>query len=335
MTIQFFRKIILGGAFLMSIFAAPQASASIPIKINAWGIHYGGQIVYRYQIENNSASIIDQVDLGLNAVGKELPGPPWSLNPNYSDVPVPLDATYCKPFLSMDCTIAVFQFDYMPEPKTNVMMEGVENNLIPPPKVFSSAHFIKPGTLSSVAELYIPLGYQSNGYLTASGSVLLFDSNTKNPDGTIVTKVEIPFTKVDVTPPTLTVTLTPATLWPPNDKLVPIAATITVKDDYDPEPEIKLESITANVVLDKDDIKDAQLGTDDRSFKLRAERLVKDDEHIKKDRATKQLGRIYTVTYSATDASGNKSTASASVIVPHDQDERKKPEGMNHGDKHD
>jgi hypothetical protein len=30
-------------------------------------------------------------------------------------------------------------------------------------------------------------------------------------------------------------------------------------------------------------------------------------------------GRIYTVTYSATDASGNKATASATVIVPHDQ----------------
>jgi hypothetical protein len=97
-----------------------------------------------------------------------------------------------------------------------------------------------------------------------------------------------------------------------------------VKDDYDPQPEVRLESITANEVLDKDDIKDAQLGTDDRSFKLRPERGRRNDEQEKTDRIAKQLGRIYTVTYSATDASGNKATASATVTVPHDQDENAK-----------
>ncbi|MEQ1838501.1 MAG: hypothetical protein ABL858_09255 [Candidatus Nitrotoga sp.] len=30
-------------------------------------------------------------------------------------------------------------------------------------------------------------------------------------------------------------------------------------------------------------------------------------------------GRVYTLTYSATDGSGNKSTASTTVTVPHDQ----------------
>ena len=34
-----------------------------------------------------------------------------------------------------------------------------------------------------------------------------------------------------------------------------------------------------------------------------------------------KAGRIYTVTYSATDASGNKTTASATVTVPHDEKE--------------
>ena len=32
-----------------------------------------------------------------------------------------------------------------------------------------------------------------------------------------------------------------------------------------------------------------------------------------------KAGRIYTITYSATDGSGNKATASATVTVPHDQ----------------
>ena len=120
--------------------------------------------------------------------------------------------------------------------------------------------------------------------------------------------VSYPMELIDKTPPTLTVTLTPATLWPPNSKLMPIAATITVQDDYDPESEIKLESITASETLAGEDIQDAQFSTDDRSFSLAAKR---DGDN--------QAGRIYTATYSATDASGNKSTASATVTVPHDQ----------------
>jgi hypothetical protein len=331
MTIQFLRQVLLGGAFMVATFTAPAAYAGVPIKINVYGVHQGGQILYRYQIENNSYSIIHHVRLGLNAVGKELPGKPWSLNPDYSDVPVPLDAAHCKPFYYMDCTIAVYQFDYMTEPKTNIFMEGIENNLAPPPKIFSGANYIRPGTLSSVAELYIPAAYQSPGYLTASGEVFLLDNNTKNPDGTVVTSIEIPFTQVDVTPPTLSFTLTPATLWPPNGKLVSVTAVITVTDDYDPEPEIKLESITANETLEAEDIRDASFGTDDRNFKLRAERKGKEDDHKQTDRGTKQLGRIYTVTYSATDASGNKSTASATVTVPHDQEEKEKAEDKNKG----
>jgi len=78
--------------------------------------------------------------------------------------------------------------------------------------------------------------------------------------------------------------------------------------DPDPEPEIKLESITSTETLADGDIQDAQFGTDDRSFSLAAKRA-----------GTNLAGRIYTVTYSATDASGNKATASATVTVPHDQ----------------
>ncbi len=310
MTILLLRPILLCGTFLMSVFAASVAYAGVPIKINAWGIHQGGQIVYRYQIENNSASTIHQLSLGLNSLGKELPGPPWSLNPVYAEEegPFPLDVTQCKPFFYMDCTVSVIQFDHMPEPKTIIDMEGLENNLTPPPKVFSGAGDIRPGTLSSVAELYIPAAHQSLGYLTAYGEVFLLDNNTKNPDGTIVTLVEIPFTQVDVTPPTLTINPTPAILWPPNNKMVAVTAAITVQDDYDPQPEIKLESITSSEVLAQGDIQGAVLGTDDRQFSLAAER---DGSSL--------AGGVYTLTYSATDGSGNKSTASTTVTVPHDQ----------------
>jgi hypothetical protein len=112
----------------------------------------------------------------------------------------------------------------------------------------------------------------------------------------------------DTTPPILAISLSPDTLWPPNGKLMPVTATITVKDDYDPQPEIILESITANETATASDAPDAQPGTDDRQFQLKAKRS-----------GDNPAGRIYTVTYSATDGSGNKATASATVTVPHDQ----------------
>ena len=53
-----------------------------------------------------------------------------------------------------------------------------------------------------------------------------------------------------------------------------------------------------------DDIQGANFGTDDRQFELRNER------------SGTGRGRLYTVTYSATDASGNKTVRQATVTVP-------------------
>jgi len=112
----------------------------------------------------------------------------------------------------------------------------------------------------------------------------------------------------DTTPPTLSVSVNPSKLWPPNNKLVSVTVTVTAKDDYDPRPEIKLESITANEPLKPENISGAAFGADDRSFSLMATRS-----------GTNLAGRIYTITYSATDGTGNKSTATTTVTVPHDQ----------------
>ena len=51
---------------------------------------------------------------------------------------------------------------------------------------------------------------------------------------------------------------------------------------------------------------------DDQSFELRAERWDEGE------------GRIYTITYRATDACGNSTEASATVTVPHDEGKPKK-----------
>jgi len=105
-------------------------------------------------------------------------------------------------------------------------------------------------------------------------------------------------------PLTLNVTLTPSVLWPPNNKLVNINASIQVSGECGGNPVVELVSITCNEALKPDDI---VIGQDPLKFQLRA------------GRSGKGMGRTYTIIYRATDLCGNSVLASAYVIVPHDQ----------------
>lgn len=120
---------------------------------------------------------------------------------------------------------------------------------------------------------------------------------------------------VDTTPPELTLALSRDVLWPPNHKFADIAATVVVTDICDPNPTFVLTSITSNEPVDglgdgdtSPDWANATTGTPDVAFQLRSER------------AGVGTGRIYTVTYTASDEAGNTTVKSATVRVPHDQD---------------
>jgi hypothetical protein len=122
-------------------------------------------------------------------------------------------------------------------------------------------------------------------------------------------------TVLDVAPPEIDVALSPDGLWPPSHHLVDISAVVIATDSCS-TVEVVLESITSdepdNGEGDGDtdnDIQDADFGTADFDFLLRAERSGTGN------------GRVYTVVYSATDASGNTTTATATVVVPHDQND--------------
>jgi hypothetical protein len=126
---------------------------------------------------------------------------------------------------------------------------------------------------------------------------------------------EVIITVQDTTPPEISVSVSPDTLWPPNHKLVTINASILTTDACDLNPIISLSSIVSNEPDNgtgdgdtSNDIQDAVFGTDDREFKLRAER------------SGTGTGRVYTITYTATDASSNNVSAEAIVTVPHDKE---------------
>ena len=118
---------------------------------------------------------------------------------------------------------------------------------------------------------------------------------------------------VDNTPPSIDVTVSPTSLWAPNHTMQPIVATVQVTDNC-PGVSFALTSVTSNEpdngLGDGDttgDIQDAAFGTPDTEISLRAERQGSGD------------GRIYTLIYTATDASNNGDQAAAVVVVPKSQ----------------
>jgi hypothetical protein len=169
-----------------------------------------------------------------------------------------------------------------------------------------NGHNLPTGNTAIVSNVLVPLG-------THTFTLTVTDFGGLSSTATTHVTVR------DTTQPSLTVSLSPNVLWPPNHKLMLVTGTIQMSDTCDPNPNISLVSITSNEpdngLGDGDQPNDIQavkgglipFGTDVRSFLLRAER------------SGTGRGRVYTVTYRAADASGNSTLASAQVNVPHDQ----------------
>jgi hypothetical protein len=92
-----------------------------------------------------------------------------------------------------------------------------------------------PAVASNAAELFpkgFPLGTSTVTW-TATTVTAIDDNKNK---GFATQKVTV----ADTHRRNLTVTLSPTVLWPPDHKLIPITATITVSDTCDPNPTVKL-----------------------------------------------------------------------------------------------
>ena len=120
---------------------------------------------------------------------------------------------------------------------------------------------------------------------------------------------------VDTMPPTLTIDVSPALLWPPNHRMVDVTATVAASDLCG-AASVMLTSVSSSEPDDAagvgdgatlGDIAGADLGTADVAFQVRAER------------DSRGAGRTYTVVYAATDGAGLVITATSHLFVPHDQ----------------
>ena len=115
-------------------------------------------------------------------------------------------------------------------------------------------------------------------------------------------------TVVDTTAPQITgVVPNPASLWPPNHKMKTVKVAVAAEDACG-EVTTRIIGVVSNEPVngtgDGDTGPDWNI-IDDRKVQLRAER------------AGGGTGRIYTVTVEATDESGNTSTSTSEVTVPH------------------
>jgi|GEM_PF-3304095 len=113
--------------------------------------------------------------------------------------------------------------------------------------------------------------------------------------------------KIDKTPPTMTCSVSPNTLWPPNHKPAAVTASVSVSDALSGPSGFALTSVTSNEPPAAGDIQGFAVGTTATTGQLIATRLGSGS------------GRVYTMTYQGKDVAGNTATCSAIVTVPHDQ----------------
>ena len=123
----------------------------------------------------------------------------------------------------------------------------------------------------------------------------------------------------DTTPPDLSITVTPTMLWPPNHKMIPIDVTYTVFDIADPNPVVELILVQSDEGDGVDTFDPAFDVTEIEGRKGGDIQVIDGQLFLRAERAGNSDGRVYTITYGATDASGNSATATAAVVVPHNQ----------------
>jgi hypothetical protein len=119
----------------------------------------------------------------------------------------------------------------------------------------------------------------------------------------------------DTLPPTLSIQTTPSTLWPPNHGMVPVHLVLTAADRCTPEPGVTLVSVTSN---EPDDAPGNDDGTTTGDIQGVEPGTADGDVLLRSERNGKGAGRVYTLTYRATDAAGNTTPGLATIVVPHD-----------------
>ncbi|MHB8103680.1 MAG: PKD domain-containing protein [Methanosarcina sp.] len=137
-------------------------------------------------------------------------------------------------------------------------------------------------------------------------------------DGELSSTDTVDITVKDTTAPTITTSGKPVVLWPPNHKYHTVSISdfvSSVKDICDASVGVDKIVITS---VSSDEPEEA-LGEGDGN--TTEDIVIKSPQTIdlRAERQGDGNGRVYTINYKVTDASGNTATGSSQVWVPHDQ----------------
>ncbi len=115
----------------------------------------------------------------------------------------------------------------------------------------------------------------------------------------------------DTTPPTIdSLDANPKTLWPPNHQMVSASVAAAVADTCDAAPTCQIIAGSSNEPVDGQ-------GRGDRAPDW--EITGASTAYLRAERSARGNGRVYTLTVECVDASGNASSSSVDITVPHDQ----------------
>lgn len=172
-----------------------------------------------------------------------------------------------------------------------------------------------------------------------SASSALVDAGSFDPDGDPITLVQSPVgpyglgtttvtltvtdnkgasdsctatvTVVDQEPPIISsVSASPSMLWPPNHRMIPIAVTVSPSDVCDVAPICEITLVSSNEPVNG--LGDGDLSPD---WEITGTHTV----NLRAERSGTGSGRTYTIAVGCTDTSGNSSTETVAITVPHDE----------------
>jgi len=137
-------------------------------------------------------------------------------------------------------------------------------------------------------------------------------------DGELSSTDTVDITVKDTTAPTITASGEPVVLWPPEHKYETVSISdfgISVTDTCDPD--VNMDDIVITSVS-SDEPEDAP---DEGDGSTLEDIVIKDSQTVdlRAERQGDGNGRVYTISYKVTDASGNTATGSGQAFVPHNK----------------
>lgn len=124
---------------------------------------------------------------------------------------------------------------------------------------------------------------------------------------------QVVITVEDTTPPEISLELDVPRVWPPNHKMVLVATGISASDICDQEPSLTVD-VTSN-----EPVNGLGDGNTEPDWLVEENPDGSYNVSVRVERSGTGQGRLYTITATAEDASGNVATETAEVQIPHDQ----------------